>query len=254
MPSDTLLGWILAVLLVGLRVAPVFALAPPFTLAGLPPMLRVAMGLALSACIVSGRPEATAVTAFGAGRLVETACRELFLGLAFVMVLQLTFGALYFAGRAIDIQAGYGLAVVVDPANQNNMPLVGTLFVYAFAAVFFALNGHGDLLRLLAASLDSVPLGQGAPPASLARLGAFTGAVFGLGLGLAGGAVLCLFLSDLVIGLLTRTAPQMNAMILGFQVKTLLLLLVLPVTFAFAGALFTRLARVTLEALPQVVT
>lgn len=254
MPFDALLGWILSVLLVGLRVAPAFSLAPPFTLAGLPVTLRVAMGLGLSACIVAGRPEATVVVQSGAGHLVEAAARELFLGMVFVAVLHLVFGALYFTGRTIDIQAGYGLAVVVDPASQNNAPLIGTLFVYAFAAVFFALNGHGELLRIAAASLDAVPIGHGGPPASLARLTAFVGAVFTLGLGLAGGAVLCLFLTDMVVGLLTRTAPQLNAMILGFQVKTLVLLLALPVTFAFAGAMFVRLARVTLEALPGLLT
>jgi flagellar biosynthetic protein FliR len=254
MPFDTLLGWIVAVLLVGLRVAPALSLAPPFTLAGLPLMLRVAMGLAVSACIVAGRPEAAAVTNFGPGHLVEAACRELFLGLVLLMVLHLTFGALYFAGRTLDIQAGFGLAQLVDPASQNNVPLVGTLFVYAFAAVFFALNGHGELLRIAAASLDAVPIGEGAPPASLARLTGFVGTVFALGMGLAGAAVLCLFLTDLVIGLLTRTAPQLNAMIFGFQVKTVLLLAALPVTFAFAGAMLARMARVTLEALPGLLT
>lgn len=254
MSFDALLGWILAVLLIGLRVAPAFALAPPFTLAGLPVLLRVAMGLALSACIVADRPEAAAVAHFSPGHLVEAAARELFLGLVFVMVLHLAFGALYFAGRTLDIQAGFGLAELVDPVSQNNVPLIGTLFVYAFAAVFFALNGHGEVLRIAAASLDAVPIGQGAAPASLARLSAFTGAVFALGMGLAGGGILCLFVADLVIGVLTRTAPQLNAMVLGFQVKTILVLMALPVTFAFAGAAMARLARVTLEALPGLLT
>jgi len=44
--------------------------------------------------------------------------------------------------------------------------------------------------------------------------------------------------------------PQMNVLVLGLQVKTILILVVLPTTFGFAGALLARLARVTLEALP----
>ena len=254
MPLDALLSWIVAVLLVGLRVMPVFALAPPFTLAGLPLALRVAMGLALCGFIVAGRPELATVGQMALGAVVETAARELFLGLVFVLALQLVFGALDFAGRTIDIQAGFGLATVVDPATQNNAPLIGTLFVYAFAAVFFAMGGQEDLLRIAAASFDTIPIGHATAPVGLAHLGAFTGAVFTLAMGMAGGAVLCLFVTDMIIAALTRTAPQLNAMVLGFQVKTLVLFLTLPVTFAFAGSILVRLARIALEALPELLT
>jgi flagellar biosynthetic protein FliR len=208
MPFDALIGWILSVLLVALRVTPAFALAPPFTLTRLPVMVRMAMGLGLSACIVAGRPEAALVFQSGAGPLVAAAAREMFLGVVFVAVLHMVYGALNLTGRVIDIRAVYGLAVVVDPASRNKVPMIGTLFVYAFAAAFFALNGHGELLRIAAASLDAVPIGHGAPPSSLARLVAFIGGVFTLGLGLAGGAVLCLFLTDMVVGL--RPAPRRN--------------------------------------------
>jgi len=243
-------GWVFGSLLVGLRVAPVFAFAPPFTLTRAPVLFRVLFALGVSGCLVGGHPELRAAIDLGIGELVAASLRELFVGSVFVMALQMMFGALYVAGRTIDIQAGFGLALLIDPTSQAQTPLVGTLFAYGAAAVFFALNGHADLLRLLSASLDAVPLGAGHPPASLARLSGFVSAVFMVAFGVAGGAILCLFLADVAIALLARTVPQMNVLVLGFQVKTLLLLLVLPTSFGVAGALLARLARVTLEAVP----
>jgi flagellar biosynthetic protein FliR len=250
MQIGELVGWVLSVLLVSLRVAPVFALAPPFNLMPVPMLLRVVLGLGLSACLISTGPAAAALGDISAAHLVVAAASELMLGATFVLAFQIVFGALYFAGRTIDIQAGYGLATLVDPTSQASTPMIGTLFAYAFALVFFALNGHGELLRIMAASLDAIPIGEGQAPGSLAHLTAFISTVFVVALGVAGGAILCLFLADLGVALLSRTAPQMNALVFGFQVKTLLLLAILPTTFAFAGALLARLARVTLEALP----
>ena len=247
---DALANWAFSSLLLSLRIAPVFALAPPFTLTRVPGHFRALFGLAIAGWLVSAHPAQTLVTDFGAANLVEIAVRELVLGSTFVMAFQVMFGALYVAGRSIDIQAGFGLALLIDPTSKAQTPLVGTLFAYAAGAVFFALNGHLDLLRLMSASLDAVPLGAGQPPASLARLAEFISAVFFVSFGVAGGTILCLFLTDVAIALMSRTVPQMNVLMLGFQVKTLLLFVVLPTSFGVSGALLARLARITLEALP----
>jgi flagellar biosynthetic protein FliR len=62
-----------------------------------------------------------------------------------------------------------------------------------------------------------------------------------------GGAILVLFVADLSIAMLSRTVPQMNVLVLGLQVKSLLILLVMPAVFGVSGALLVRMARMTLE-------
>ncbi len=47
------------------------------------------------------------------------------------------------------------------------------------------------------------------------------------------------------------TVPQMNVLVLGFQVKTLLLLIVLPSAFGVGGALLTRMLALTLSPIPR---
>ena len=217
----------------------------------MPAMFRLMFALAMSAGLVFAHPEAVIDGVIGADKLLEIAARELFVGTIFVLGLQLMFGALHFAGRTVDIQAGYGLALLIDPTSRVQTPLVGTLFAYAAGILFFALNGHIDLLRIMSASLDAVPLGAAETPLSLDRLLAFMAAVFTVSLGVAGGVILVMFLTDIAIALLARTAPQLNALMLGFQLKTILLFLALPLSFGASGALLARLARVTLEGLPS---
>jgi flagellar biosynthetic protein FliR len=182
--------------------------------------------------------------------LIPAAAGELMLGLTFVLMMQLCFAALYLPGRLVDVQAGFGLATLIDPVSHTQTPLVGTMFAYAAGALFFSMGGHLELLRLLSMSLDTVPLGQWRMPGSLDHLLTFISAIFVVGLGVAGSAVLVLFLIDMAIALLARTVPQMNVLILGFQVKTIALLLALPVCFGIGGALMVRMIRMTLEAMP----
>jgi flagellar biosynthetic protein FliR len=52
---------------------------------------------------------------------------------------------------------------------------------------------------------------------------------------------------------MSRTLPQMNVLVLGFQVKTLALLVTLPFVFAFSGSLFLRLMRLAIEVTPQLI-
>jgi flagellar biosynthetic protein FliR len=251
MVTAPLVNWVVASLLMGLRIAPVFALAPPFTLFRLPRRFLLLLGLGLSVCLVATYPAETALSDLSLHGIVVAAARELLLGSMFALAFHLVFGALYLAGRTIDIQAGYGFALLVDPTSQAATPLVGTLFAYAAGAVFFAANGHIELIRVLAASLQTIPLGSWTLPDSLDRITAFLSVVMLTALGIAGGAILALFLVDMVIALMSRTVPQMNVLILGFQVKTIVLLLALPTSFGIAGALFLRLTANLLQFLPR---
>lgn len=249
MQVDPLVGWAVSSGLLSLRISPVFAFAPPFSLTKVPPLFRALFGIGIAVCLVSAYPAQTAVSV-DTGSLVVAGLRELLLGSIFVLAFQLTFGALYTVGRLIDVQAGYGMAMVIDPATRAQTPLVGTLFALLAGVVFFAVDGPGDLLRLLAASVEAMPVGRGVMPGTLAPLTHYIGIVFLTAMGVGGGTVLALFLTDLAIAALARTVPQMNVLVLGFQIKAIVLMLVLPVTLGLSSALLLRLVRLTLAGLP----
>jgi flagellar biosynthetic protein FliR len=237
--------------LLGLRIAPVFALAPPFTLVPVPALFRVLFGLGISIALVGAHPQGTLLANDDLATMFLAGARELALGMVIVLAFQIAFGALYVAGRVIDIQAGFGLALLIDPTSQSQTPLTGMLFAYAAAAMFFAMDGHIELLRLFGASIDTIPLGAWSMPHSIERVTAFMSVTFVMAFGVAGGSILVLFLIDMSIAFLSRTVPQMNVLILGFQVKTIALLLVLPTSFGIGGVLLIRMMSMVLHAIPR---
>lgn len=242
-----------AILLISLRIAPTFAFAPPFTLLRIPASVRMLLSIGLALWLVAGHPDQTWRLDFWSQGLFIAAFSELFLGLALALSLQLAFAALLTAGRAIDIQAGFGLAMLVDPTTRAQMPLVGTLFVYAAGALFFASGGATDLLAIWSASVAQVPLGSARLGGDVALLASYVSAVFVMAFGVAGLMMLVLFLVDLAIAFMSRTLPQMNVLILGFQVKTLVTLATLPVALSLSLSLFLRMIRFALETAPMLI-
>lgn len=241
--------WLAMSLLLALRVSPVLAFGPPFSLVRLPVHFRLMAGLAIAASLAASIVTPKGSMSLDAGTLISAASHELLLGILFLLAFQIAFAGLYLAGRTIDIQTGLGIAVLIDPTTRAQTPLVGMLFAYCAGAIFFAVDGHLDLLRVLSASLDAVPVGTWQMPGSLDRILAFIGSAFVAALGFAGAAIAALFAIDLAVAMLSRTVPQMNALVLGFQVKTIALMLILPICFGLGGALMLRLVHSTIGAL-----
>lgn len=243
-----------AALLVSLRIAPALAFAPPFTLLRVPAIIRVLLAITLAAWLVASHPQQSWQSDFWSRGLFVTALAELLLGIALALTLQMAFAALLTAGRAIDIQAGFGLAMLIDPTTRAQMPLVGTLFAYAAAAIFFATEGPADLLAIWAASMAQVPLGAATLGGdAVTAIIVYMSAVFVMAFGAAGLVMLVLFVIDLAVAFMSRTLPQMNVLLLGFQVKTLAVLAILPIGIALSAALFLRMLRYALQTAAELV-
>jgi flagellar biosynthetic protein FliR len=254
MGVDQLAASVMSCVLLSLRIMPVFLFAPPFTLVRVPRLVTVLMSLGLAAMLVSAFPETALLRETGVGTLVIGAVRELSIGLVPVVVLQLLFGSLYLAGRTIDIQAGFGLALLIDPTARGQLPLVGMMFAYVAGITFFAMGGHYDLLRFFAASLKAIPLAAPLPGSAghvLAALTAYASVMSFIAIGIGGAAIVALLMVDLVIAMLSRTVPQMNALLIGIQVKAMLLFLLVPLALGLSGALFARMIAEALETLPR---
>lgn len=222
------------------------------SLVKVPARIRVLMVLALSACLAQ-MPNALSASASGTvGWLVTSAFTELVIGLGFALAFHAAFGALYLAGRVLDIQSGFGLAMVVDPANRSQSPLIGTLLVYSAAATFFMMGGHLEMLELIATSVQAIPIGSGFHNWDLDTVSSHLGLTFGLGMAAVGGAILTLLLVDVAIAFLSRSLPQMNVLLLGFQAKTATLILVLALTTGLLSPMYLKFFSSALNFMGQV--
>lgn len=242
------MGWLLATLLVSVRVAAATAFAPVFGPTQIPAVARVLFTLALSACMVSVLPINPAFQQLASASLpsvLVAVVAEAWLGLAFAFGFIAAYGATQLAGRALDVQIGFGAAGILNPATQVVSPLLGTMLGMTAIAVFLSMDGHLVLIKALALSLQSTPPGASLAQFDWAALFGHSAVTFTFALALAGPVMFTFLLSDLAMAVFARSMPQLNVFVLGFAIKILLGLMGLAVAVRFAGGLLDQLFGTT---------
>jgi flagellar biosynthetic protein FliR len=114
--------------------------------------------------------------------------------------------------------------------------------------LFLAMNGHHLILTALVQSFHIVPLGEfSLQPLMTGRILELLGDIFMVGLRIGAPVMLAVFLTDLALGLLGRTVPQMNLLMVGFPLKIAvglgILLVSMPVFILLCQGLFTGMYR-----------
>jgi len=236
-----------------LRYLPAVVLAALTPLRWTPPLLRIVLALALAWMTVQAAPLA-AVTPGQQGALgwVAAACGELMIGLAFGLAVMLPQAALHLSGWVVDVQAGMSAAVLFNPGSQGDMQsMLGTAVMLLGTVLFFTLDLHLELYRMLVASARAIPVGQAGVRLDAAGFFGLLGSSFLLGLMLVAPIVLGLFAVDVGVAYATRSMPQANVYFLALPLKAVVALLLMMATLPFVPALFARLYRDAFARVPQ---
>jgi flagellar biosynthesis protein FliR len=131
------------------------------------------------------------------------------------------------AGGVIDMTSGLAAASMIDPTRGEQGSVFNRLFHMGGLALFYVAGGLGLLVRGLALSVEAIPLdGALAPSASLAGLATrLTGRLVLAGAELALPVLAALFITEVVLGLASRFAPQANIFLLGLPAKIFIALM-----------------------------
>ena len=136
------------------------------------------------------------------------------------------------AGGLVDLTSSLSVATVFDPMSGERSAVFGRLFHLTGLALFVVAGGLGALVGALAATVRAVPL-DGVPHLSggLAQTAVEqTGRLMVVGLEVAFPVVAVLFLTDMVLGVAARFAPQANVFLVGLPLKILVTLLTVSTT------------------------
>lgn len=231
-------------LLVLVRVGGIFTSAPIFGNVNVAPMVRVSIALALSFVFL---PMAHYnITHLDFMTYTFAIIKETLIGVVMGFLASLMFSAIQMAAAFIDLQIGFGFASVVDPMVKERNAVIGQFYNLAATLLFLAMNGHHLMIRGLAESFAVLPLGEIAfsPDAAGGIMQMFV-VIFIAALKIGAPVVGAIFLTDVALGILARTVPQLNVLVLGYPVKMavgfLAVIVVLPMTFVVMGGLFTGL-------------
>jgi flagellar biosynthesis protein FliR len=238
---ETLIGFCLALV----RTTAFVLICPPFNIPAIPVRVRTGIAVAISLAI-TGRvaPGTVALdTPAFVGALLSQALAGVALGV-FVMIL---FSAIQSAGELIDLQVGFSLGGVIDPMSGNMAAPIGRLHQMLGVAILFAVNGHLLVVRGFIRSIDAVPLGGVDLERMAAELTKLPTILLTASLEIALPILAALFCIEVALGLLGKAAPQMNILVLGFAVKTMVAFALLATTMVLlpdsAQSLIERAVR-----------
>jgi flagellar biosynthetic protein FliR len=122
-------------------------------------------------------------------------------------------------GELIGLQMGLNFAGFFDPATASQGTASGRFFGTLVAFLFVLGNGHLMLIQALVRSFEVFPVGD-APFAFLQQLQPqrWGAEVFTLGLWIALPLVGMLLFVNLVLGVISRVAPQISVFSVGFPI------------------------------------
>jgi flagellar biosynthetic protein FliR len=222
-----------AFILILMRTAGLFFVSPVFSSKTIPRMMKASWALLVAFLLFAVVPIPDSIPTSGA-MFGLAVVRELFIGFIIGFCAFLLFVGIQLAGQVVDIQMGLGMVNVIDPMSNIQVSVMGQYFYLIATLVFLVVDGHHMLLRALADSFTIIPLGHGAFTGTLAQLinTQFT-TIFWIAFRVGAPIIGALFLTNVAMGVLSRTVPQMNVFIVGMPLNVAIGFLMVAISMGF---------------------
>lgn len=217
-------------LLIFVRITGLFLSAPFFKSMAINIQLKIIISFILAFTLTATHWESQAQIDFHLWNVVFLVMKEMFIGFIIGYTANLVFWGTKLAGGIIDFDMGYHAATMFN-MGDDSPTLVGNMFEMATLVLFLILNGHHYLIESLNASLDIIPLTtlQFTDSAKNLMINIATSVLI-IGVKISAPILVALFITNLVLALLARIAPQTNIFVMSFQLKIAVGLLVLLIT------------------------
>ena len=211
--------------LVFARVAGLVMTAPIFGTSEVPKRIRVLLALALAVLVT---PLQTLELAHDPQTPIDyllLTAGEVLVGVTIGVGITLLLSGLQVAGQIVNQMSGMQLAEVLNPDLNENVPIFSQLLYYVALAVFVTIGGHRRVMTALLDSFASLPPGGGTMPTEIGEMLTTLAALsFRLGVQAATPIMVAMLLATLVMGLISRTLPQLNVMNMGFGINAMITL------------------------------
>ena len=180
--------------------------------------------------------------------------QQILIGVTMGFVLQLLFQVFVIGGQIVAMQNGLGFAMMVDPVNGVSVASISQLYLMTVNLLFFVFNGHLAVIYLVGTSFDQLPIGMLGLPIDnyrqVADLGSwmFTGSVL-----VALPSIIASLVVNVAFGVISRVAPQMNIIAVGFPFTMVLGLVIIWLTLSNIAPQYDSLSADAFEYLRQMV-
>jgi flagellar biosynthetic protein FliR len=215
-----------------IRITAFIVICPGFSFKGLPNTFKIGFAISLTLIINSIIPEIDVIDNMFLFLLLNI--KETILGLALGFVTNLIFSAAEIAGNLVDFQVGFSMASVYDPSVGTTAANYGKMYYWISISVFFMLDMHHKVITALVKSFDYIPLNTVSFNNYNAKaIVSLFSKVFELALNLGIPIIIVVLVTDIILGIISKTVPQINVLMLGMPVKAMVSFIITLLTLSW---------------------
>jgi flagellar biosynthetic protein FliR len=244
--DDWLIAHIQMFALILFRVLSLCMVAPIFGNKAVQARLKIGFGFFLAVMLMPLLMRVQRPTVLAWSGLPLLIAEECSVGLLIGLVSSIVFAATHLSGQIIGRHMGLGLARVIDPNGAGQSSIVGQFESIVALMLFLAIGGHHLLVLAICDSFEIVPLGGVQLHTDMAfNIVRITGRLFPIAIKITAPAFVILIVTTVVIGLVARSVPQMNVLIVGLPLKIAVGIVGLAACVPMLAYVFEKMLRVT---------
>lgn len=242
------------------RVGALLGTAPLFGAQSAPIRVRALLAVAISLLVLPlyGAPLTSATSILSDGmnlvRFAQMIALEAVVGAMLGLGVMVLISGVQMAGQIVAQMSGMAIGELYDPSFDSSVSVFGQAFYHVTLAVFIAIGGHNLAMEALLDTFAWAPPGQVTLSENYAEVMiTLLSQSFNLALRAAAPLMIALLLSTIVLGLISRTMPQINVIVVGFSANSLLTLSLCFLTIGSIAWVFQQPLQDALVTLGQTV-
>lgn len=181
--------------------------------------------------------------------------KEFAAGYVIGYVTELFFFVITYAGYIMDFQMGLSMSTVYDPQSNAQLPITGSLLQAFYVLLFFAVDGHLAMMKILLTSAEIVPYGSILITQGLAErmVDLFVECAI-MGVKFSFPILAAEFLVEIAAGVLNKIVPQINIFVINIQLKVVVGLALLVFLVSPVGEYLSGLVTAMIQSIREILT
>ena len=241
------MAWVTPLLWPFIRILALFSALPVIAQRSVPARIRIGLAFLVAFCAQAALPAPPPIELASAAGFMAV-LQQVLVGVSLGFAVRIVFAGVEFAGEIVGLQMGLNFAAFFSPMTNAEETAVSRFFGITVAWLFIVTGGHLLLIGAVVQSFAAFPVAP--EPAAFLRAvhpERWGAEVFTLGLWLALPLVGMLLFTNLVLGIVSRVAQQMNIFAIGFPITLGVGLLGVLLTLPMLQAPFTMALERMLE-------
>lgn len=156
---------------------------------------------------------------------------EVMIGIVIGLTTKIIFAGIQFAGEMIGIQIGFSIVNVIDPVTSSQVSIIAEFQYLIALLIYLAVDAHHTLIFAIVDSYRIVsPFSYHFSGSLVKHIIMLSRELFVLAIKISAPIMAVLLFTNVALGVVARTVPQINVFIVGFPVQIAVGLIVFGLT------------------------